>query len=48
MVGPLEETTNAHLYDIERQEVVWDVISELTDTAHEPDAQAATPHRDLS
>ncbi|NCF69213.1 MAG: hypothetical protein GWP61_24925 [Chloroflexi bacterium] len=44
IVGPMEETKYAHLYDVERQEVAWNVLGELTGTAVDPAAQGAAPH----
>ena len=36
LVGPMEEMTNAHLLDVERQEAAWNVLGELTGTVGEP------------
>ena len=33
MIGPLQEMTHAHLLDVERQEIAWTVLGELTGAA---------------
>ena len=33
LVGPIQESNNAHLLDVERQEALWNVIVGLTETA---------------
>lgn len=38
MVGPIEEVKNPHLMDLERQEVAWNVLGELTGTTNYPTA----------
>jgi NAD(P)-dependent dehydrogenase (short-subunit alcohol dehydrogenase family) len=41
LVGALHEMTHDHLLDIERQEVAWTVLGELTGTVNHPASQAA-------
>ena len=41
LVGPLHEMTHHHLLDIERQEVAWTVLGELTGTVNHSALQAA-------
>ena len=41
LTGPLHEMTHDHLLDIERQEVAWTVLGELTGTVNHPASQAA-------
>lgn len=36
MVGPLDEMKHEHFFDVERQEVAWDVLGELTGTVVDP------------
>ena len=42
LVGPMQEMTNAHLLDVERQETAWEVLGELTGTASASVTQDAT------
>jgi hypothetical protein len=41
LIGPLHEMTHDHLLDVERQEVAWNVLGELTGTADRQASQAA-------
>jgi hypothetical protein len=43
-VGPLHEMQHAHLLDVDRQEVAWTVLSELTTTADRQPPQTASAH----
>ena len=40
MVGPIEEMKHAHFFDVERQEVAWNVLVDLTGMAVDPLAQS--------
>ena len=41
LIGPMQEMTNAHLLDVERQEAAWNVLGELTGAVGEPAAHGA-------
>ena len=41
LIGPLYEMTHDHLLNVERQEVAWTVLGELTGTVNHPASQAA-------
>ena len=41
LTGPLHETTHDHLLNVERQEVAWHVLGELTGTVNPSALQAA-------
>jgi NAD(P)-dependent dehydrogenase (short-subunit alcohol dehydrogenase family) len=41
LTGPLYEMTHDHLLDVERQEIAWNVLGELTGTVNHPASQAA-------
>lgn len=43
MVGPIQEVNNVHPLDIERQEVGWNVLGELTGTAADLAEQDSAP-----
>ena len=40
-VGPLHEMKHGHLLDVERQEIAWNVLAELTGTDEHPASQRA-------
>ena len=42
LVGPMQEMTNPHLLDVERQEAAWNVICELSGTVNVLTGQRAT------
>lgn len=39
LIGPLHEMTHPHLVDVDRQEVAWTVLGELTGTGEPPALQ---------
>jgi NAD(P)-dependent dehydrogenase (short-subunit alcohol dehydrogenase family) len=41
LIGPLHEMTHEHLLDVERQEIAWNVLAELTRTVNLQASQAA-------